>query len=330
MKSTFTLLLLFIAGLLNAQIIDSPTSRPAAEEGPTKVLVSFYIIDIADIDNKTQSFTIDIFIRLKWKDTRLPATTGTLPLNSVWNPNVQIFNLRDVETRFEEKVSVHNDGTIQYNQRYYATLSSPLDFKEFPFDKQTLPISLMAFGFSPEEVELVFENAGSSDKYSIPGWDINPIGAQASNIKANLFNDSPEEIIRPKLDYTLEANRYIQYYWWKVLAPLMVILFLSWAVFWIDPSQVGAQIGVAGTSILTLIAFLLRLENFLPPVSYLTHMDHFVFTALILVFFAYLEALVSTTYALKGKKVFANRLDMIFRILYPILFAAMIYIYWIK
>jgi hypothetical protein len=59
-------------------------------------------------------------------------------------------------------------------------------------------------------------------------------------------------------------------------------------------------------------------------------MDNFIFTALILVFGAYIEALISTTYALKGKKEFAIKLDLIFRIGYPILFLILLIIFWVK
>jgi len=312
-----------------AQSIEYPKTRPNEKEGPTKVSVAFYIIDIEDIDNKKQSFTADVVIRLKWNDPRLSDAKGPIPLNAIWNPNVQIYNLRDSETRLPEIVTILNDRTVQYTQRYYAKLSSHLDFKDFPFDEQTLSISLLAFGFTPNEVQLVYENAGSEEKFSISDWYIEPIGSKNSVMKANLFEDNSEKITRPKLDYNLKANRFIQYYWWKVLAPLLVILFLSWAVFWIDPSQVGAQIGVSGTSILTLIAFLLRLENFLPPVSYLTHMDYFIFTSLVLVFLAYLEALTSTTFALKGKKDFALKLDFTSRIFYPIIYFVVILYFWI-
>jgi hypothetical protein len=271
-----------------------------------------------------------VVVRLKWKDERLAGVKGPIPLNSVWNPNIHIYNLRNVETHFPEVVKISNDGVVEYTQRYYATLSSPLDFSEFPFDQQKLPISLLSFGYTPEQVEMVFETAGGSEKFSISDWQIEAVGATVSNLSANMFNDGSEEIVRPKLDYVFSAHRYIQYYWWKVLAPLMLILFLSWAVFWIDPSQVAAQIGVSGTAILTLIAFLFRLENILPPVSYLTHIDHFIFTTLVMVFFSYTEALVSTTFALKGKKDFALKLDKVFRIGYPIIFVAILLIFWIR
>jgi len=329
MYKIFLMLILVSTYPLKAQPNAFPKSQPNEKEGPTKVSVAFYILNVEDIDNKEQSFTADVIIRLKWEDPRLSEVKGSIPLNTIWNPNILIYNLRDVETRLPEAVTILDGGIVQYTQRYYAKLSSHLDFKDFPFDEQILSISLLAFGFTPDEVELVYEYAGREKKFSISDWYIEPLGANTSVMQVKFFEDNSEEITRPKLDYNLKATRFIQYYWWKVLAPLMVILFLSWAVFWIDPSQVGAQIGVSGTSILTLIAFLLRLENFLPPVSYLTHMDYFIFTSLVLVFLAYLEALTSTTFALKGKKDFALKLDFTSRIVYPIIYLVVILYFWV-
>ena len=330
MKKAIFLTLVLLSHFAFIQAEEYPQTRPNASNGPTKVTVAIYTLDIEDINNKEQSFTADIIIRLKWKDPRLAGIEKPIPLNAIWNPRIQIYNLRDVDTRFPELVKIAKDGTVEYTQRYHAILSSPLDFTEFPYDEQTLPITLLSFGFSPEEVIMKFDLAGSAEKYSISDWFVHAKGAKTSIIKANFFDNGTKVVERSRLDYEYTAKRHIQYYWWKVLAPLMVILFLSWAVFWIDPAQVGAQVGVSGTSILTLIAFLYKLDNILPPVSYLTNLDHFIFTTLGLVFFAYLEALVSTTFALNGKKKLALRLDMVYRIGYPIIFAIVIYIFWLK
>lgn len=323
-------LFLLITNFLTAQTQKFPTTHPSTENGPINVFISLYVMDVESINNKKQSFTLDVIIKYEWKDERIKNVEGSFPLNSVWHPNVQLYNLRDVETRFPKFVSIQKDGTITYTQRYYATLRSHLDFRNFPYDTQTLPVTFVAFGVTPDEVKFVFKDAGGAKKFSISDWKIEPIGAKISTLKANVFDDSEMEIIRPRFDYEFKATRYVHFYLWKVLAPMLVILFLSWAVFWIDPSQVGAQIGVSGTSILSLIAFLYKLDNILPPVSYLTRMDNFIFTALILVFLAYLEALTSTTFALKGKKEFALKLDFTFRIVYPFLFLIVLYVFWVK
>jgi hypothetical protein len=84
------------------------------------------------------------------KDIKGPAS-----LNSIWQPNVQIYNVRDVEIRFPEQVIITEDRLVQYTQRYYATLSSPLDFREFPFDEQIpllYTIAWLAPGFCGVEL----------------------------------------------------------------------------------------------------------------------------------------------------------------------------------
>jgi hypothetical protein len=45
---------------------------------------------------------------------------------------------------------------------------------------------------------------------------------------------------------------------------------MSWAVFYFEPDQIAPQIGLAATSILTLIAFLFSLGKILSPIVYLT------------------------------------------------------------
>jgi hypothetical protein len=51
------------------------------------------------------------------------------------------------------------------------------------------------------------------------------------------------------------ASRLAQYYLLKVILPLLLIVMMSWTVFWIDPTNGGPQISVAVTSMLTLIAY---------------------------------------------------------------------------
>ena len=72
-------------------------------------------------------------------------------------------------------------------------------------------------------------------------------------------------------------------------------------MFWIDPGQLGVQVGLATTSVLTMITVLLSVRSSLPPVSYLTRMDVLVMAGLSLVFVALLEALVTCSLAAGGE-----------------------------
>jgi hypothetical protein len=50
--------------------------RPASENGPTQVSVGIWIVDIDKIDSAEQSFTAEVAVVLRWKDSRL-AHTGS-------------------------------------------------------------------------------------------------------------------------------------------------------------------------------------------------------------------------------------------------------------
>ena len=76
-------------------------TRPGADAGPTIVSMELYVIDIAKIDDRDQTFKADLSIRLKWQDPGL-ARPGendviSLPLTDIWNPRLRIYNQREVK-----------------------------------------------------------------------------------------------------------------------------------------------------------------------------------------------------------------------------------------
>ena len=101
-------------------------------------------------------------------------------------------------------------------------------------------------------------------------------------------------------------------------------------MFWIDPQHIGPKIAVSATSILTLVAFLIRLDSMLPPVSYLTNMDRFVYMTLLLVFFAYVVALSSSRLAVSDSGMaMAQTMDKYSRVLFPVAYAVVVFVFWV-
>ena len=95
---------------------------------------------------------------------------------------------------------------------------------------------------------------------------------------------------------------------------------MTWTVFWINPSEMGAQVGITLTSTLTLVVYMNRLANELPPVPYLTSVDKFIIGALILSFMAFVEVVTSCTLFQKGHSDLAYRLDHLSRVIFPTAF----------
>ena len=106
----------------------------------------------------------------------------------------------------------------------------------------------------------------------------------------------PMEGVRvPGFAARFEAVRYVEYYIWQVVLPLTVVVVMSWGAFWIGRPHIGVRIGVATSSILTLIAHRFVLASLLPRLPYMTRLDYFTVGSTLLVFMALL-VVVSTSY----------------------------------
>ena len=133
---------------------------------------------------------------------------------------------------------------------------------------------------------------------------------------------APVELIEgapslPGMAFEFEASRHIGYYLTKVLLPLVMIVMMSWIVFWIHPTESATQISVAVTSMLTLIAYRFALGSMLPDVSYVTRMDGFILVSTLMVFGALLEAVFTSRLADTGKEELAIKIDHICQKLFP-------------
>ena len=53
----------------------------------------------------------------------------------------------------------------------------------------------------------------------------------------------------------------------RIILPLLLIVAMSWLVFWIDPELAGPQISIAVTSMLTLIAYRFMVGGMLPKIG---------------------------------------------------------------
>lgn len=81
-----------------------------------------------------------------------------------------------------------------------------------------------------------------------------------------------------------EAGRLRGYYILKIILPLMLIVGMSYLVFWLPLSQASTRISVSVTAMLTLIAYRFMIGGLLPKVSYMTRLDNFIMLSTVLVF----------------------------------------------
>ena len=120
--------------------------------------------------------------------------------------------------------------------------------------------------------------------------------------------------------FRFEAKRYVTYYFWQVLLPLSVVVVMLWAGFWLQHEQVGVRIGVATSSILTLIAQRFVLANLLPRLPYMTRMDYFTVGSTLLVFLALIVVVSASYLASTNRDSMAEQIDLWARAIFPAAF----------
>ena len=326
------LVLVFVA--MSIQLVRSAETpalieRPASGNSPTQISVGIWVVDINSIDSAQQNFTADIAVVLQWKDARV-AHTGTgvahYALDQIWTPRVAIANETSSVTRkFPDSVEVEPDGTVIYRQRYVGSFTQSLRLQSFPFDRQAFHIQLVAIRYRPNEVVFVPDEnwihdglqqaAGISPSITLPDWTVEKWDA-----KARVY------ALTPGMQYSgyafeFTASRNVEHYILKVILPLVLIVMMSWSVFWIDPATSNSQISVAVTSMLTLIAYRFAVDSQLPRLPYMTRLDSFFLTSTLLVFLTLIEVLVTTILDNNQQTERAKKIDRYCRVIFPVVFA---------
>jgi hypothetical protein len=318
-----------------AQAGGTSVGRPDADAGPTRVYVTLWVADIDTIDSARQNFTANVYVGLRWTDRRLThAEKGPKAhdLNSIWNPRAIVTNeIGLVRRTLPEMAEVEPDGTVTYRQRYVGVFSQKLRLEDFPLDSHAIQFRLASPGYTTADIEYVPDarethpigpyyapGAGVAEDITLPDFSVTGVQTMASPY---VTGSGP-----PVAGYALEfqARRHGGYFVWKVLLPLVLIVLMSWLVFWVDPANVGTQIGMATTAMLTLIAYRSAIDDSVPRVGYLTRMDYFIIGSSILVFLALCQVIVTAYLQQTGRRPLALRCDWWARIAYMVLLLALL------
>ncbi|KAF4519881.1 hypothetical protein B566_EDAN005222 [Ephemera danica] len=153
---------------------------------PTVVRVSMHILDIAEIDDDEQELKVTLYLRHMWNDPRFIFTASDTAVedftlsepNKLWTPDSFFVNERqgrahDVTTK-NSFVRVKTNGDILYSVRYTVKLACPMDHTRFPFDKQICSMSLESYGYTMEDLVLLWDEEEGEKKPFTVGKSINP------------------------------------------------------------------------------------------------------------------------------------------------------------
>ncbi len=304
-------------------------SRPAPESGPSEVTVSIFVVDLFDVVSADQTIHADVAVVSQWHDPRLAGawpTTRVLALDEVWHPRLQVVNQRQLVRSMGEDVEVQPDGTVTHRQRMTGTFTVSLDLRDFPRDRQTFQVHVVAAGYTPQEVRLLpaEEMSGRADRLSVSDWTVEPARLEPADLSL-----SPAGRTLPGIALVMGATRDTGYFTVQLLLPLLAIVMMSWTVFWVDPTVIPTRMSVVVTTMLTLIAYRFMVGSLVPKLSYLTRLDYFLLGATVLVLVALLAVSATSYLVARERRVVVDRIDRLSRLLFPGALAVLVTLVWL-
>ena len=152
----------------------------------------------------------------------------------------------------------------------------------------------------------------------MPEWTI--LGVAAREAQVDVVRSS-----RPfsRLILTIDIERKSGFYLWKVLLPLLLIVALSWSIFWMVGERFAARVRMSATGILTVVAFQFVASQNLPRVGYLTLMDKIMVISFLLLAITVLESYIVSRFDEEQRNQ-ALRIDRAARWIFPLGYVGLI------
>jgi Neurotransmitter-gated ion-channel ligand binding domain len=323
--SAIRFLVLCLAGLWAVQVSAQglipggagPDFQP--RDAPLQVGIGIQIDQISFVDQKSENYGAVATIRAQWSDPLLafdekeygrayrvmkPATFLKYAAGrAAIAPGFVIDNQQSNRWIHQSLVVVHANGDARYSEKSSLTLQAPdFDFTKYPFDRQQFYFEIVSV-FPSELVtySVLPELSGMGEKLGEEEWILE--NAQMETSKVIGLTGLESDMVA----LSFQGRRHLMYYVIRIMLPMLVLVVVSWAVFFLD--EYRKRIEIAGANLLMFIAFNWVISDDLPKLGYLTFLDFilqwmFVVSGAIVVFSVVLSRL-----KWSGREVMARRLD---------------------
>jgi len=307
---------------------------PPNSNGPTEVRAGLFVDELRDIDPVQSSYQFRGIVTVSWCDPRhafdarvegveekvFYGPEAAAQIERGWTARGFPVNQVDDLKITERVIRIRSDGMVSGDLNISVQLSANFDLRRFPFDSQQLTLEIESFTWNAEQVVMVADasKTGFSEDFEIPEWTIT--GVRAHEERVDVIR-SAEPFSRFVL--TIDIERKSGFYLWKVMLPLLIIVALSWSIFWMVDEKFGIRVRTSATGILTIVAFQFVASQNLPRVGYLTLIDKVMVISFLLLGVTVLESYVVSRYQASNIDR-AHSIDRAARWFFPLTYASLI------
>ncbi len=176
------------------------------------------------------------------------------------------------------------------------------NFKNFPFDKQSLKIKIASGARSSSNINEVWPNTGKAavhfitpdkgvflgledyinnvSKNYLKEWSVKSTNIESDEIIIdNFYNkylNKTHSYNENSIDLILNIERNSAHYIYKIIIPVFLILSVAWFVLWIPTDKLDARLTTSIVALLSLIAYNFVFSDDIPKLNYLTALDKYI------------------------------------------------------
>ena len=329
---------LFLASFAAAaELSQTVLLTPPPSEAPIPVGIGFQLLDIIAIDDQSETFEFSGILSVQWKDERQafdPATEGVTEkffqgsfqfneISTSWYPEVALLNVAGLLDKGEPLLRVRSDGTSTLVTPVNATAKSELGLRHYPFDRQNLQIIFGIPGYTESEVVVQALTTAALDPAAIrvPQWTLRGTRSMADTVLPTTLDTDGRT---SAFVFEMDVKRQGAFVMRLVIGPLLLVVILSWSVFWMDHSSVGDRMAVSFVGLLTAVAYQIVLGDILPHISYLTPVNVFVNVSFMIMCASIVVNLVVGEFNRSNRTAEADILDRRCRKIFPIAYATLL------
>jgi hypothetical protein len=269
---------------LTADQLPQDLLQPPVRNGgklPVPVGISLHINEIPEISDTRNQFQLDGYITTAWCDARATTDLGGAETLQVlyggaadqwieehWFPQLEFANKVGESFYQTQTISLRGNGSIEYSTRFQETLGSDFNLRKFPFDRQTLTITLQSFSWPRTVMRLVplgdVVSLGQSSR--LPEWRIKGLEYRL------LDHDDPEKGSREysRAEAKINVSRKFGFYLYKIFIPLGLLGFTSIFFLAIPINDIADRLAFISGLLFTTLAYQLVITSNVPRVPYFT------------------------------------------------------------
>lgn len=256
----------------------SPPGTP-----PVMVKTGFYLLNLASVNERTESFEADLYLQFTWSDPRLaftPKGGGKAPrilvekdaesaLNTIWWPEMEFVNAVSPQVK-NRSLTLSPDGTVTYQLGMSSQFRSRYDFRRFPFDQQELEVRLQSFTYDNAAVRFVVD----SSMKGFAGGDICD-DLRVTGVRTACRIARPPGLGNAYSEFAafISVSRNAAFYIWRIFFPTILIMAMSFTVYFIRIPELKDRVAISLSCMLACIATQFAISFNIPKISYLTVVD---------------------------------------------------------